>query len=725
MEPTEELVINHNKGQEKPINAQFPNSVGLQNNFNKGPLGANINTGQNNHLSGGQSFAPGFNRGPLYQVEVKNHQDGPAPFNSNTANLNKGFLKEHDGNPARSDDIPNGVRGSGVKKLENEPNKNSIPVSNQYNPAGAKLEPGSYGNQVQSKDPYKNNIKPGGGGNPIGFPNNPQGSLNKMVGTPPPISELNKDHGAMNQGFNNNPALLKGQSMNEVNADSFGFQPNHSNFRVGPNAPLNFQPNPGTTVYGQGQVNKPVNNPDIVVLGPGQVYKPVDNQVKPDSGFLGQSSVYGQLNPHLKEVSNFAPSPAPVSNQSKPPSEYPPQNKFSPPNQPQVTDQHLDRSKVENQPMPKNPDQNFSYKEGPVMIKPSSNENFPQFNKNPPKLVQNRLESPSKQLHPGQGNIKKLGTNQKQIPIPLNHEIPKNDVQFNPKKYLPEEILGILYSISTGLVEVLDLNMIIRSYQEFQLKLNQLSQRGINDSKKILELIESRLYCKSCESRSYRMLELKCSHVICEQCISNKGFNSLKSSLDCPCCGKPVDLIEENLIFSTFEIDRDRHEKERLKRKLYENNGLKCEKCNKLKKIYYEYCPHVCKECSAENVRDGIYPCVYCIESTDFKAVYNEVFECNDCGVSNYFVGSYGKFVNDEKNILCITCSYAYYNSGLNETLGLRLRKIEKIELSEHIFRNCNLCKQDKYKGNFKRRSDCQHYICIDCEGGSICKECA
>ena len=716
METEGELDISSNQ---KPINnlkpgPGFPNTPAAQNNYNKG-LSQPI---QNNSFFGGPGQA--INKQGVGLGANKPPGNGPSfqGQNLNTGlskNFNQGFPKPSE-NPSKNEGFPQGVPGTGIIMKQNAelaPEPKNFPIiaaSNQR--GGHKQGSGPSSNQPPRLGPQnmpKLNGSGIGGGGREPSPSAPPNLVKHEAVPGGPTSQIKQNFEPFNSGLPGNQVPPNTQIKNEGNSRAFNFQQGPGNNQVRPGLDPRGQGNPAGSMFVPGQGNKPGFNP------------------------LPQSSANHQLNPQIKPelnapfvaapVLNQSPPFIPNNNQSKPASAVPLQDKPGNGIPPPLLNQPTDKSRFENPRSSQISGQKLPINTtGPVnIIKPDSRPP-PQQAVNPPKPAQIRPESPSRQNGPGPVLINKQATPKNQIPIPF--EIPKDNLQFTLKKYHAEEILTKLDIISTNLVEVLDMNLILGNYQEVLLKLTQLSQKGSANAKKILELIQIRLKCNSCGSSSSKMLELKCNHLICENCFSQRAINSLTSTLECPHCNKQVDLFEEKRIFSEFEIDREKLETQRLMRKLYENNEIECGHCKKVKKNYYQYCPHVCKECFAEIVRGSIAPCAYCRDTTDFDTILAEKFHCDDCGISNYFVGSYGKFVNDERNILCIACSYAYYNTGFNENLGLRLRKIDKLELSEHIFRNCNFCKQDKYKGNFKKRSDCQHYICSDCEAEPICKEC-
>lgn len=340
-------------------------------------------------------------------------------------------------------------------------------------------------------------------------------------------------------------------------------------------------------------------------------------------------------------------------------------------------------------------------------------------------LKRGQSPSPEKKLNLPPNLVKKQASNKmrdSQI-IPLN--IPKDILQINLKKFLPEEILNKLENISNIFTDVLDYNLIIARKEEFQQKLSLFAQKGSKDSKRTLEKVMNSLVCKKCQNMRDKSIELKCGHLICIDCFNGKIQESQNFTVECPECGKSPEPAVQSKILDELQYDKDSLIKNSLKLKYEENRSLECGKCKVTKKNYYDNCPHMCKECFANVIRNNkTWPCSICYDEDFYNEIINEVFTCESCGTKNYFIGSYGKYVCNESYLFCINCCYNYYNSGSNEKFEISLKKYERVELNEHIFRYCGSCKQEKYRGNFEKLENCDHFKCSECMSQPFCKEC-
>ena len=307
----------------------------------------------------------------------------------------------------------------------------------------------------------------------------------------------------------------------------------------------------------------------------------------------------------------------------------------------------------------------------------------------------------------------------------LNISIPKNAIP-QIRKFLPDQIISHLDEILNDIKSILNLNDISLKIDEFKQKLDLLAMKGCIKSKEIIGYILSAYRCVICNNSDIQnIFELRCGDQICMKCLENaasqtEGVHKMK----CPCCKVDCDAAQEEKIWMRLGYRKSELENLNLKYKYQSNGSLECKLCKKQKKQFYNYCYHVCKECFAEEVRLTKAPCVTCHEQCNYDEIVNEVFQCSNCEVANYFVGSYGKFIDDEKYVFCINCSYEYFNTSYNNKFNIKLKKLDKVELNDHLFSLCWICNIEVFKGTLVS-SNCQHRICDKHENIGSCNLCS
>ena len=332
--------------------------------------------------------------------------------------------------------------------------------------------------------------------------------------------------------------------------------------------------------------------------------------------------------------------------------------------------------------------------------------------------------SPQKHKFPSNPQIGNM-TIGKAINQNLNISIPKNAIP-QIRKFLPDQIISHLDEILNDIKSILNLNDISLKIDEFKQKLDLLAMKGCIKSKEIIGYILSAYRCVICNNSDIQnIFELRCGDQICMKCLENaasqtEGVHKMK----CPCCKVDCDAAQEEKIWMRLGYRKSELENLNLKYKYQSNGSLECKLCKKQKKQFYNYCYHVCKECFAEEVRLTKAPCVTCHEQCNYDEIVNEVFQCSNCEVANYFVGSYGKFIDDEKYVFCINCSYEYFNTSYNNKFNIKLKKLDKVELNDHLFSLCWICNIEVFKGTLVS-SNCQHRFCDKHENIESCNLCS
>ena len=312
------------------------------------------------------------------------------------------------------------------------------------------------------------------------------------------------------------------------------------------------------------------------------------------------------------------------------------------------------------------------------------------------------------------------------VPIRLNKEIPKNPINIKVVKMIPEETYRSQLTLINILSELIDYNQLILKYQDFYEFLNGNSIKGSGECDKIIKFVNHKLYCEICQDQNINsLIELKCKTIVCLNCLSNAAELSIKKSFfECPKCRKIIDEEEQNFIWERLGKSQQLVEREKLEFKLKIEGQLICSKCQKYKKNFFHGCLHVCKECFAADLRRNYVSCQKCYDDIDFDAVLNETFKCKSCELENYFVGSYGKYVQNETHLLCVNCVYSFFNQGFDKVLKIKLSKLERIEINDHLFQRCEGCFSEYFKDYLKSK-DCGHMMCQNCIEIKACNSCS
>lgn len=301
--------------------------------------------------------------------------------------------------------------------------------------------------------------------------------------------------------------------------------------------------------------------------------------------------------------------------------------------------------------------------------------------------------------------------------LKLQKPIPKNLMPNTLVKFMPDELIQVLDLIIKHLQQILSFNDIKAKIHEFNLKLNDIKSQKLIQAIEIHEFIINRFVCAKCAERSVELLcELRCGDIVCMGCLEEAALKTegIKELL-CPSCSICLDCFDEARIWKMLSFNKSDLENHYL-RNVYESRKLlKCKCCEKEKKNYYNTCYHFCKECFASSLRQRVNPCINCEKDFDPDVLYNELATCDSCKENFYFVGTYGKYICDEKYLFCLNCTYDLYNSGYNKVFNHKMKKLEKIEINEHLFGFCNLCNKEVFKDYLHEKSD-GYFICNEHE---------
>ena len=312
--------------------------------------------------------------------------------------------------------------------------------------------------------------------------------------------------------------------------------------------------------------------------------------------------------------------------------------------------------------------------------------------------------------------IKKIATNADssvQESLKLQKPIPKNILPNTLIKFKQEDLIDVLDTIGKHLKQILSFNDIKAKYQEFNQKLNELKGQKLGQAEEIHKFVLNKFICAKCGNNNFEMLfELRCGDIVCMDCLEKAAIltEGIKDFL-CPSCLNSLDCLDEARVWKMLDCKKSDLESYYLKNAFESRKFLKCKSCEKDKKNYYNPCFHFCKECFAANLRQRVNPCKQCEDGLDFDSLYNELAICDSCQQNFYFVGSYGKYICDEKYLFCLNCTYALFNAGYNEVLVHRMNKMEKVEISELLFGYCNLCNEEVFKEYLNETSP-GYFVC-------------
>jgi hypothetical protein len=425
-------------------------------------------------------------------------------------------------------------------------------------------------------------------------------------------------------------------------------------------------------------------------------FNPPDAQLKTDL-FLQQSK-FNPPDPQLKTD--------PVLQQSK----------FNPPDPQLKTDPVIQQSKF-NSPNPQIPTAPVFHQakinypaplisESPGPIKAKTSEKSDSINQSDKKVESQRLSS-------------NLNFKAKNIgPIPGN--LPSNIIKYNPN-----QILTVLENIQNNLKSILNFNFVITQYEPLHSNLIRLQQCGLPEAQKMINFIENKLTCACCGQKNIEDLtELRCGDIVCRTCLEDEARNT-QGTLDfkCPECKIFLDSLQEAKVWNFLGWKKSDLENFNLNEKLIGQGYLKCKICEKNKKVYYNHCLHLCKECSASKMRFDYLPCSLCYNDELVDEVLQEVFQCQNCELNSYFIGDYGKFIDNEKYLLCAQCVFDFYYSENHEKFGIKITKLEKVEISNHFFALCIDCLKEFHFPTLHQLK-CGHSICLNHGNTEFCRIC-
>ena len=415
-------------------------------------------------------------------------------------------------------------------------------------------------------------------------------------------------------------------------------------------------------------------------------------------GFEGFPKIGPEVNESGNKLSQVGKQPAqPVINQFKP-------------NEPKIHSQFaqpFELSKQNLQPLNKAPQQEIPFMERRDFGNNQKVNTIPSLAKQPAKLSQ----------------IIKQNTDS---PIKLNKIIPKDPINIKVVKMIPDDTYRSQLNLINILSELIDYNSLIIKNQEINEFLTVNSLKGSGECEKILKFVNFKLQCEICQSKNiHSLIELKCKTIVCLNCLLNAGELSIKKNFfECPKCRKIIDEDEQIIIWEKLGKSERIVEREKLEFKLKFEGQLFCSKCEKYKKNFFHGCLHICKECFAADLRKNVVCCKKCGDDMDLDVVLQENFQCKSCESVNYFVGSYGKYVQNETHVLCVSCVYNFFNQGFDKNLRIKLSKLEKIEINDHLFQRCEGCNNEFFK-DYLASEICGHMMCQSCRGERACNSCS
>ena len=699
--------------------------------------------------------------------------------------INQPLIKaEHNGPPAPNQvpnnqppNLPNSKQpinifpGTTVKN----PDQNSKYPVNAYPNTPPTLLQGNLSNNPDLNNKFASNANPNlpsnsQQGNFMNQPKGPvvSGSINNPINKNPQISLANLNQGGVPTNFlpphipaipnqenpNNvgNPAQLMNNFQGKIGAkaDPVRTPQNMENSILGSANKAEFQPQPGFNQFKPPDAvgaKKDINQPQQIFFQGGPKPQSVSNQepsmrnppplLSPEVAPAIPATIPPMMGAQQSSPS-LPPSsfPGPPSGAAKPPPSGLPANMMNsgkplagppiqnaPGNLPQnnLSNQNKGLPSANNSQnrdqiiKPQSPNINpieLNSNPGPIQHYPSVN----QMQVKPPDMIMKSI-SPQKYKIPGNPLIPIIGKN-------LDIKIPKNEIP-EIRKFLPDQIISHLDAILNDIKSIFNLNDISSRIEEVMQKLESISSKGCVKSKEIIEYILSAYRCNICHNSDIQnTFELRCGDQFCRNCLvdaanQTEGIHKMR----CLSCKVECDAAQEEKIWMLIGYRKSDLENLNLKYKHQVNGALECKQCKKHKKQYYSCCYHICKECFAEGVRNGKAPCVTCHEECNYDEIVNEVFACSNCEAANYFVGSYGKYIHDENFIFCVSCSYDYLNTSYNSRFDIKLKKLDKVELNDHLFSLCWICNVEVFKENLISLS-CPHRFCKTHDSVQSCNLC-
>lgn len=643
-------------------------------------------------------------------------------------NFNQGFMNQ---------DIPNIGKGSNLPPhpmLSQEPLP--PPQANQkpHNISANYLKPGA---------DLSNSVVKGAEPGPI----NVQKIKNQGINEPPnsiesepfpqsiEIKNLEKNQKVLdsfqgqNTNFNlgNQNLLLSGKQALPVNPSQtpqkFGAAPinsdSFSNLNRQGNPPPNMAPKqnilPNNLPIPGQEMNSFMSN-----IGPGKSFQseqpffnsPIENPPNSEKSKVEEGKILGLPGNHfIPKIEPIEP-PNKLSNQSL--NSHPIELKSPPP--PLLSKKQELNEKQDNF---KSRQSNLPYKQSEPFSK-FPNEVIPMVKNNP--IIETKGQD---RFNPLRNSGSKMPIVQKVPTIKINAEIPKDKITLIPVKYTSEQTEQQYNRIFESLLELVNYNEFISNYDQIMASFANLSKAGSKEAKKVMDFLTLKLRCEQCNNKDLRLLfEINCSHLLCKLCLEKAALQSIQKKIfQCPCCRKQIKDSEESEVWNILGLNKNQIKITELQKKFKIEKQLKCKRCKRFRKSFYNCCLHVCKECFAESSRWKIAPCHRCHDMIPYNNLVNETFKCDNCLNINFFIGSYGRYFKEETLIFCLQCSYDFFNEGVNSRHELKLSKLEKLELNDHIFSPCDACKEEMFKG-LLTINECGHKLCEKCRNFQVCVAC-
>ena len=348
------------------------------------------------------------------------------------------------------------------------------------------------------------------------------------------------------------------------------------------------------------------------------------------------------------------------------------------------------------------------------------------------------LNSPSTSINLNPENLKvnisRASSNQssfknsENLTVPATIKIPLVEKK-KIKKVEPSDLVNLLDTITKSVLPLIDFNKFIQNYDEIHSELIKIIDSGNKTAMVVLDFLKNKLKCSYC-NKNNGLIELNCDHVLCNNCFSYKlipdGAQTENSfvKLLCPICSAALTEKELLQLFPREKRNfRNEIEKTLLRKSL--NSGVFCKKCLKLKKDFIEgACFHMCVDCVADTLRKRNFICEFCkLDYQDFFDLCNLRQNCEACNESLYYVGNYMKTLNDG-HLLCSHCLNISMIQGKCKKCEKKLSKVEKIEIENFLFKHCEQCNRENFRGEFVFSTCCSFSVCRDCKEIKDCPNC-
>ena len=345
---------------------------------------------------------------------------------------------------------------------------------------------------------------------------------------------------------------------------------------------------------------------------------------------------------------------------------------------------------------------------------PSNNRNLP------PAELKPRFHSETKDGSDEINLRKTIPLEEKNKKYEMLKNLPTANIKKEIKKVDPEMLLQVLEKILDQAVELVDYNKIILEYNHIEKELLAFVDVGYLKASQILDKLRNHMKCCGCHNPP--IIELSCGHLLCDECCKKRIHPDLDSNnpeiilLCCPQCHQCLRDIEIEHIFAG-ENRIYRNEIEKSIRIQMLPNGINCMTCHKKKYQFFEStCLHMCSECIAESIRNRNIVCEVCaILFENYESIINYQVKCDSCQTHVFYIGDMVKTMHDHK-MICNICLSESFNQCTCKCCSRKLSKIEKVELNEFLFMQCQPC-----GGSIDKRA-VRH---LDCCGAKMCFTCA